>query len=67
MTKFRYSHIQFIILAISFSFNTNKETDAEKPFMFEAKSLENVSEKSTRETINPKSKLPTRATSKRMK
>lgn len=60
-------HIQITFSAISFSFNTTKETDAEKPFMFEAKSMENVSEKSTRESINSKSKLPTRATSKRMK
>lgn len=63
----RYSYVQSIVSAISFSFNTNKGTDAQKPFMFQAKSLEDVSEKSTRESINPKSKLPTRAAPKRMK
>lgn len=53
---------------MKFSFNASKESDTQKPFMFQAKSMEDVSEKSTRESINPKSKLPTRATvAKRMK
>lgn len=59
--------VQFNISGMKFSFNTSKESDTAKPFMFEAKSMENVSEKSTRESINPKSKLPTRATVKRLK